>query len=605
MVRTAKLSALFLFLLASMAAIHLQSQTNAPAPSRQTGQQPANSEPATVLKATTRLVVVDVVATSHDKPVTDLEREDFTLLEDGKEQEIKVFTFQQPIPSATASVVPAAVKLPENFFTNIPRYNADNQTFNIVLLDALNTTLPHQAYVRDQMIRYLAKMPEGQPLAIYLLSTKLTLLQDFTSDPEVLKDVVKKLSGKTSPLLDNPAGGPDQELLPPGLADSGLIPDSMLQSMMQFEQERTSFQTDLRVRTTLDAMSSLARALSGYSGRKNLVWVSEAFPIGINPNMELTGDVFAGTRNYGPQIAEASQSLIDAQVAIYPVDARGLVPSSLFDASNSGNDKFGRSMSRPGRMGTAISNESAQLQNVHGTMQDMAERTGGKAFYNRNDIDNAIRRSIEDGSTYYTLAYYPSNKDWNGKFRKIKVRVTREGVKLSYRLGYYAVDPRTFTEQNPKQQAIRFGEALSLDSPVSTGLKFQARVLAPSDHTHNKVMVDFFLDPRAISFDDQGDGLHHATVDCVVRAYTAKGKLIKTEATTIRASLKPETFTHVMQTSFPCQQLVDLPAGSYLLRLGARDDRTGLVGTANAKVAVAQTSGPAAADPRAPDEKKP
>jgi VWFA-related protein len=605
MVRTAKLSALFLFLLASMAAIHLQSQTNAPAPSQQTGQQPANSEPATVLKATTRLVVVDVVATSRDKPVTDLEREDFTLLEDGKEQEIKVFTFQQPIPSATASVVPAAVKLPENFFTNIPRYNADNQTFNIVLLDALNTTLPHQAYVRDQMIRYLAKMPEGQPLAIYLLSTKLTLLQDFTSDPAVLKDVVKKLSGKTSPLLDNPAGGPDQELLPPGLADSGLIPDSMLQSMMQFEQERTSFQTDLRVRTTLDAMSSLARALSGYSGRKNLVWVSEAFPIGIDPNTELTGDVFAGTRNYGPQVAEASQSLIDAQVAIYPVDARGLVPSSLFDASNSGNDKFGRSMSRPGRMGTAISNESAQLQNVHGTMQDMAERTGGKAFYNRNDIDNAIRRSIEDGSTYYTLAYYPSNKDWNGKFRKIKVRVTREGVKLSYRLGYYAVDPRTFTEQNPKQQAIRFGEALSLDSPVSTGLKFQARVLAPSDHTHNKVMVDFFLDPRAISFDDQGDGLHHATVDCVVRAYTAKGKLIKTEATTIRASLKPETFTHVMQTSFPCQQLVDLPAGSYLLRLGARDDRTGLVGTANAKVAVAQASGPAAADPKAPDEKKP
>ncbi len=605
MVRTATLSALFLFLLASMAAIHLQSQTNAPAPSQQTGQQPANSEPATVLKATTRLVVVDVVATSHDKPVTDFKREDFTLLEDGKKQEIKVFTFQQPIPSATASVVPAAVKLPENFFTNIPRYNADNQTFNIVLLDALNTTLPHQAYVRDQMIRYLAKMPEGQPLAIYLLSTKLTLLQDFTSDPAVLKDVVKKLSGKTSPLLDNPGGGPDQELLPPGLADSGLIPDSMLQSMMQFEQERTSFQTDLRVRTTLDAMSSLARALSGYSGRKNLVWVSEAFPIGIDPNTELTGDVFAGTRNYGPQIAEASQSLIDAQVAIYPVDARGLVPSSLFDASNSGNDKFGRSMSRPGRMGTAISNESAQLQNVHGTMQDMAERTGGKAFYNRNDIDNAIRRSIEDGSTYYTLAYYPSNKDWNGKFRKIKVRVTREGVKLSYRLGYYAVDPRTFAEQNPKQQAIRFGEALSLDSPVSTGLKFQARVLAPSDHTHNKVMVDFFLDPRAISFDDQSDGLHHATVDCVVRAYTAKGKLIKTEATTIRASLKPETFTHVMQTSFPCQQLVDLPAGSYLLRLGARDDRTGLVGTANAKVAVAQTSGPAAADPKGRDEKKP
>ena len=598
MVRMAKVVALVSGILLATVGTYTQPQTAAPAPPQTNAPQRGNPEPATVLRATTRLVVVDVVATAHDKPVTDLERPDFTLLEDGKEQEIKVFTFQQPTPAATASVTPAALKLPENFFTNIPRYNT-TQTHNVLLLDALNTTVPHQAYVRDQMIRYLAKMPEGQPLAIYLLSTKLTLLQDFTSDPEVLKAVVKKLSGKTSPLLDNPTGGPDQELLPPGLADSGMIPDSMLQSMMQFEQERTAFQTDLRVRTTLDAMSALARTLSGYSGRKNLVWVSEAFPMNIDPNMELTGDVFAGTRNYGEQIAEAAQSLIDSQIAIYPIDARGLLPSSLFDASNRGTDKFGRSLGRPGRMGTALSNESAELANVHGTMQDMAERTGGKAFYNRNDIDNAIRRGIEDGSTYYTLAYYPSNKDWNGKFRRIKVKVAREGVKLSYRIGYFAVDPKVFAEQNPKQQAIRFGEALDLDSPVSTGLKFEARVLPPSSQTGNKVLVDFFLDPRAISFDDQSDGLHHATIDCVVRAYSAKGKLIKTDSITVRASLKPETFAKVMQTSFPCQQYVELPAGNYLLRLGARDDRTGVLGTANAKVMIGQEAAPAA------DAKKP
>jgi len=602
MARMAKVSILILFIFGSLAANHSLPQTSMAQQGNE--QKPVNQEPATVLKATTRLVVVDVVATAHDKAVTDLERGDFTLLEDGKEQEIKVFNFQQPIPVSTAHVTPAALKLPENVFTNIPRYNA-NQALNVLLLDALNTTLPHQAYVRDQMIRYLAKMPEGEPLAIYLLSNKLTLLQDFTSDPAVLKNVVKKLSGRVSPLLDNPAGGPDQELLPPGLADSGMIPDSMLQSMMQFEQERTSFQTDLRIRTTLEAMAALARTLSGYPGRKNLVWLSEAFPIGIDPNMELTGNVFAGTRNYGPQIADAAQSLIDSQIAIYPIDARGLVPSSVFDASNRGTDKFGRSLGRGGRMGTAISNESAELANVHGAMQDMADRTGGKAFYNRNDIDNAIRRGIEDGSTYYTLGYYPSNKDWKGKFRKIKVKVGREGVKLTYRLGYYAVDPKVFVEHNPKQQAQLFGEALSLDSPVSTGLKFEARVLQPSAETQNKVMVEFFLDPQAITFDNQNDGLHHATVDCVVQAYSAKGKLLKTEATTIKASLKPETFTRIMQTNFPCRQLVDLPAGSYLLRLGARDDRTGLVGTANGKVIIGQASSAPAGDPKNPEEKKP
>jgi VWFA-related protein len=598
MARMARVSALILFMGGSLAVNHSLPQSSSPV--QQGGeQQPVNREPATVLKATTRLVVVDVVATAHDKAVTDLKREDFTLLEDSKEQEVKVFSFQQPVPVSAARVTPAVFKLPENVFTNIPHYNT-NQALNIVLLDALNTTTPHQAYVRDQMIKYLEKMPDGRPLAIYLLGTKLTLLQDFTSDQEVLKQVTKKFHGSTSPLLDNPGGGSDDLLLPPGLVDSGMIPDSMVQSMMQFEQERTSFQTDLRVRYTLAAIASIARALSGYPGRKNLVWVSEAFPISIDPNLELTGNVFAGTRGYGPQIAEAAQSLIDAQVAVYPVDARGLIPPSVFSASNSGYDKFGRSMGRAGRMGTAISNESAELANVHGTMQDMAERTGGKAFYNRNDIDNAIRRGIEDGSTYYTLGYYPSNKDWNGKFRKIKVKVAREGVKLSYRLGYFAVDPKVFVEQNPKQQATLFGEALSLDSPVSTGLKFEARVLQPSPQTQNKVMVEFFLDPQAINFESQNDGLHHATVDCVVQAYSAKGKLLKTEATTIKASLKPDTFARVMQTNFPCQQLVDLPAGSYLLRLGARDDRTGLMGTANAKVVVGQDSAAPARDAKNP-----
>src|SRR5215475_2507843 len=184
MAKMAKVSALILFVFGSLAANRSIPQTS---PAQQGGaQQPVNQEPATMLKATTRLVVVDVVATAHDKAVTDLERGDFTLLEDGKEQEIKVFSFQQAIPASSARLTPAVLKLPENVFTNIPRYNT-NQALNVVLLDALNTTLPHQAYVRDQMIRYLEKMPEGQPLAIYLLSTKLTLLQDFTSDPAVLK----------------------------------------------------------------------------------------------------------------------------------------------------------------------------------------------------------------------------------------------------------------------------------------------------------------------------------------------------------------------------------------------------------------------------------
>jgi len=480
-------------------------------------------------------------------------------------------------------------KPPENLFTNIPSYHVDS-SLNVVLMDGLNTTSPNQAYVRDQMIKYLEKMPEGRPVAVYMLGTKLTLLQDFTSDPEVLKKVVKNLKKTISPLLDNPGGGPDAELLSPGAAE--ILPANMVNDLQRFEQERVAFQTDLRVRYTIDALTSISRSLTGYPGRKNLIWISEAFPIAIDPNMELTGsDAFAGTRNYAQQIAKLADSLIDAQVAMYPIDARGLVGSSFYDASNAGRDRLGRA-ARGDRMVAALSAESGNRQAVHGTMQEMADRTGGRAFFNTNGIDQAVRKSIDDGSTYYTLAYYPENKDWNGKFRKIHVTVNKPGVKVRYRLGYFAVNPKTYAAaQSERQQLGAFRLALSPDSPVATGLMFHALVIPPAETAPNKVLVNFGVDSHAISFERQDDGLQHANVECTVQAYSGKGKLVRGETSTIKAALKPETYARVMHEGFPCQQAIELPPGSYFLRLGVRDDSTGLIGTTNGRVTVA---GPAA-----------
>jgi VWFA-related protein len=610
--------ALMLFL-ASFAMHSQQSPAASPSP-QAAGQAAASSsqsrrtvyETATVLKTTTRLVVVDIVATDHkDNAVTDLKRDDFTILEDGKEQRVAAFSFQQPVQASatTAANLPEAPKLPDNVFTNAPRYNATS-ALNVVLLDALNTTAPHQAYARQQMIKFLEKMPEGRPVAIYTLGSKLTLLQDFTSDPAALKEVMKKVKAGISPLLDNPAGGEDTQILPTGAVDSGLVSPDMLQTIMQFEQERVSFQTDLRVTYTLNALNAIGRSLAGYPGRKNLVWISEAFPFSIDPNMELTLDSFAGTRNYAAQIADAADHLIDAQVAIYPVDARALEGYSAFSAGSSGTDKFGRSMGRnPSLMTNSMSAESAAWQNAHATMLDVASRTGGKAFYNRNDLDAAIGKSMEDGSTYYTLAYYPENKDWNGKFRKIQVKVNRPGVKLRHRLGYYAVDPKVLAEINQKQQVQLFLEALSLDSPSSTALKFWAGVIPPTEKVPD-LHVNFLIDPNAISFELMADGTQHAEVDCVVQAYS-KGKLLKTEASTSKASLSPATFDKTRQQGFPCRGSIDLPPGAYFLRLGVRDNRTGLIGTTTARATIPSPGAGTAdhrdgnAEPPKPDEKKP
>ena len=546
-------------------------------------------ESATVLKSITRLVVVDVVATDKKGAVADLKRDDLTVLEDGVEQKVRVFNFQQPPANGRTIVAAAPSGAPENLYSNAARFRASS-SLNILLLDALNTNLPHQAYVRDQMIRYLEKMPEGQPVAVYTLGTTLKLLQDFTDDPALLKKAARDFKTQSSPLLDNPAGGPQVELLPPGVADSTMMTVQMLTAMQSFEAERSAFQTDLRINYTLNALNSMARSLSGYPGRKNLIWISEAFPLNIDPNTTLGLDAFAGTRNYNGQIANAADALIDAQIAVYPVDARGLIPNSMFDGASSGRDQFGRSLSEGGRMGAAMSQESAQLQSVHGAMQEMAERTGGRAFYNTNGIDAAIRNSIEDGSTYYTLAYYPENKNWDGKFRKIRVKVNRSGVKLRYRMGYYAVDPTLFAEKNQKQQDSAFAVALSPDSPIATGLPFNALVIPPAEAAPKTVHVNFGVDPHAISFERLPDGLQHAQLECTVQAFSTKGKLVRGTATTVKAALNPDTFSKVMQDTFPCQQAIDLEPGNYYLRLGVRDSRTGLIGTTNAKVAVASAA---------------
>ncbi|HEV3039476.1 MAG TPA: VWA domain-containing protein [Candidatus Angelobacter sp.] len=589
--------------------IGLQSQSSAPSPAAPASQQQAQSqdsqntppknqeksaaeekpqkvyESATVLKTVTRLVVIDVVVTDNKgAPVTDLAEDNFTLLEDGKPQKIRVFNFQHPMhDQAPVAAQQASLKLPPNVFSNIPRYDIHN-TLNVVLLDALNTTRVNQIYVRDQMIKYLEKMPSDQPVAVYALTTKLRILQDFTTDPSILKGVIKSLNSKSSPLLNDPTGNGEAPLFSSGVFES--LPQQMQQSLISFEQESTNAQTDIRVSYTLAALKAIARNLAGYPGRKNLIWLSEAFPLSIDPAMDLDGAGFSNTstRDYGPDIAQTADALMNSQVAVYPVDAQGLVGSSFFSASNNGTDKFGRSITRGGRMAQTMSNESAARFANHGTMQDLAERTGGKAFYNRNDIDAAIGHSIDDGSTYYTLAYYPDNKNWDGKFRKISVKVNRSGAKIRHRLGYFASDPRV--NLDPKTRDKIFSEALDLDFPVSTGLLFEAGVVQPSSKTENKLLINFAVDPHALTFERKDDGLQHASVGCAVHIYSEKGKHVRTEVSGINAALKPDTFRKVMTDRFPCQDKLDLAPGNYILRLGVIDNATGLLGTANAKVTV-------------------
>ena len=540
------------------------------------------------------MVVVDVVATDNkDVPITDLKADDFTVQEEGQAQAVRAFSFhqteQEPASASAQASAFVNAKLPPGYFSNAPSYKSTG-ALNVLLLDALNSTLINQASIRDGMIKLIEKLPAGQPIAIYLLGNKLTLVQDFTSDPEVLRKALAGVKRQGSKLLDNAAGTTRM--------DEMRVPRLRLE---EFHDQHIAAEADFRVRFTLDALNSLSRYLAGYPGRKNLVWVSETFPFSI-----VLDDIASQhNRDFSRDVAATGSLLSNAQVAIYPVDAKALGGNSDFGVGNDpipiGNHAT-ISTTLDGEAGKVMNREAEDRMASRSTMNDLAEKTGGKAYYNTNNIEGAVRRSMEDGSTYYTLGYYPENKTWDGKFRRIAIKVVRPGVKLHYRAGYYAVEPGSYAKLDQAEKTSELAKAMSLDFPASTALLFQAMVVPPSSTTGNKVLVNYAVDPRGLTFDLGNDGLQHASVDCAVIVYSANGEAVKSLSNTMIAALKPEEYQRVQQKSFPCRQTFDLAPGEYLFRLGVRDGHTGTLGTLNAPVTIPS---PSQAGQAQPADKKP
>jgi VWFA-related protein len=586
-------------------------------------QQPSQSGVAT-LRAGTQLVVVDVVVTDkNQRPIHGLKASDFTLTEENTPQTVKHFEEHTALTPADATKFPALPKFPPGVFTNYTPAPV-NGAVNLLLLDALNTPLRDQAYVRQQLLAYLNATPPGTRIAIFGLTTQLTILQGFTSDPEILKAVTSSKLGKNSPLLqDSVGGGGIQNSTADTLEDQG-ADATVVANMRQFDAQQQSFQLQLRVKYTLDAMNQLARYLSSIPGRKNLIWFSGSFPISVLP--DTTGnlpDPFAVVADYEKEFRETVNLLARSQVAVYPVDARGLTNAPVFDASTS------RNYAAPGR-GTARMHQdmdkfSTDTNAEHSTMSQMAEATGGHAFYNTNGLTQAVATAINDGSNFYTLTYTPSNLASDGKFRKIKVQVAQSGVNLAYRHGYYADDPYktpspaangqpqqtkvadsavTSAAPNPIQ-AIRV--AMMRGSPTPTEIIMKVAVLptgpstqtedtpAPNNILSDKVhgpfrrySVNYAIEPADITFIRAADGKIHAAFELVIFVFNPAGGLVNRVTTQLHIASPLDELKKNVANGIQYRQEISAPAkGEYFLRIVVHDlthDRLGAVEVATSEV---------------------
>ncbi len=604
---------------------------------------PAAGTPATTIHTSSDLVVIDVVASdSQQNPVHKLTAADFTLLEDGKPQTVKIFEEHQTQPSVP---LPPAPKLEPGVFTNFSIAPA-NGALNILLLDKLNTPMDAQTVVRDQVLKFLKEVPPGTRIAIFSLTTELKLLQGFTTNPEVLRALVEGKKGNqgASPLMNNAMEG-DQPGADDPMYDTeadalGNDPDAamILANLQQFEVEQQSFQLQLRARYTMDALNQLARYMSALPGRKNLIWFSGSFPVNILPDPDMLTlsanstatsgafmpDPFAGVASLEDEFRETVDLLARSQVAVYPIDARGLMVNPTMSATQSGSTMI----KKPNGFANANTKFFQQTSEEHSTMEQMAQATGGKAFVNTNGLKEAVEHAIESGSNYYTIAYTPTNRKWNGDYRKIQVKLDRSGVTLAYRRGYFADDPDAPAQKTPAQntkpdpnQYSALRAAMLHGGPEPTELIFAASVrpastdteaeLVPGNQVVKKVSgpyrryaVTFIANPKELNWTVTPDGAHRCTLEFMTFVYDDDGTRINVQVNGVGAAIPEARFASVENGNIKYVQQISVPAkGEYYLRLGMRDIASDHVGAVELPVTTVAKLSPVAVPLPAPPAK--
>jgi len=563
-------------------------------------QAPSDTSPAT-LHTQSNIVLLDVVVTAGNKPMHGLTQDKFQVFDNGKPQQISSFEEHQP---SDAPVVAKPLALDPNIYTNAPEYIVDSAA-NVLLLDALNTPETDQQSVRQQMIKYLKTVAPGTRIAVFTLASQLRMVEGFTTNAGM---IVASLTGK-----DN--AQPSTVLSPDfnsQLADQANVADSLgasplaVSSMQQFLGDLTSFQTDLRVRMTLDALQELARYLSSVPGRKNLIWFSASFPLSIDPDTTLPSE-FEVLRNYSSDVRLTDSMLSQARVAVYPIDARGLMVPPTSEASNAiaksslglpsamsnagggrhgGGATGGRAVNNSAGNAAATAESKTLLQNMqeHATMQQVAEDTGGEAFMNTNGIKEAIEQAVANGSSYYTISYSPHLENFDGSFHTLKIKVDGQ-YETAYRHGYYAEDLAK-AKVDPVESRRMMASALQPDSPPLSELLFKVRV-QPADAqstttpatmpvhmakgTLMHYVIDYGVPVHSVNFTTTADGVHHAHLEFAVIAFDANGKKLNFVDQNANFDLDAAHYDQFLKYALPLHQEIDLPAGKASVRIVVHD----------------------------------
>jgi VWFA-related protein len=571
--RAAYWSAGACFLWGTVAAF-LLSSPQAQMTGRQAGQiqkpsgaaQARTAPQAAPLHSTTRMVQVSVVV--HDKhgyPITGLTKDSFVILDDKKPQTIQEFSVETSMPAERP-----AVKLPPDTYTNlVEETSPSHEVITMILLDGLNTKFENQSQARTQVIQFLKTIQPQDHVAIYSLARDLKVLQDFTTDSASLLASLAKYEGEYTPLLEASTAE---------VADTGNnATDEFLDNAFQFE---ANMAVRDRVLRTVDALIQISNHVAMLPGRKNLIWLSGSFPFSLEYVNNDRVDDPSVTRLpvdqefFGEEVQKAGRALTAANIAIYPVDARGLIAGDLGNQAQEPNPFGGSAIARQQLRASRSSGPLAMADpETFVTMDLLAGETGGKAYYNTNDLLESVRKAIDDSRVTYELGYYPEGVNWNGSYHTIKVEVNRPDARVRSREGYYALPEPKLTPQDRKE-LIANTAASPLDA---TQIGVIANVTGYSLAGGRTIDLAIAINPREFRFEER-DGKWSDDVDGVYVELDGTGQIVHVLDETYKLSFADARYHDLMNEGIRYPKKVPIAEKAVQLRVIIRDGATGKIG---------------------------
>jgi VWFA-related protein len=523
----------------------------------------AQDQPSPTFKTNTNLVIVNVaIKDKSGKAIEDLKKEQFTLLEDGKPQQIAVFELQRlngetlpaleaPAPTlktrGPAETKPTPMEPP-------PPVKADqlkDRRLIAMFFDLSSMQPAEQIRARDAAVKFIdTQMTASDMVSIMTLTNELRVVQDFTNDRETLLSVIQSLRvGDSSELA--------------ALAATGADPTDDSGEFTADDTEFNIFNTDRK----LSALEDATRKLAPFPEKKALVYFSSGIgKTGVDNQSQIRATVNAAVR---------------ANVSFYPIDARGLVAippaGDATVASPKGTGVF---------TGSTQTSARTSFHDTQDTIYTLAADTGGKALLDSNDLTLGIKAVQTDISSYYVLGYYSANPAQDGKYRHVTVKVASlpESAKIDYRKGYYAA--KVWGKMNSSDKERQLEDALTLDDPF-TDLPLAMEV------DYFQTGRDKYFVPITVRISGSSLDLSPKSttdLDFIGQIRDLHGKLLGGVRDEIKLKLTEENAAQLAQRHVEYDTGVTLPPGDYNLRFLARENQNGKMGTFEMKFNVPDLS---------------